>query len=42
MPVTPYNLRNTDESKNIGYRGGNFVEEHSEDVQLDQSILDET
>jgi len=42
VPVAPYNPRNTDDSKDIEYRVENRIEKHSEDVQLKQSILDET
>lgn len=38
----PYNPRNTDDPKDIEYRVEDRIEEHSEDVQLKQSILDET
>ena len=42
VPVAPYNPRNTDDPKDIEYRVEDRIEEHSEDVQLKQSILDET
>jgi len=42
VPNAPYNPRNTDDPKNIEYRVEDRIEEHSEDVQLKQSILDET
>ena len=42
MPVTPYNPRNTDDPKDIGYRVEDRIEKHNEDVQLKQSTLDET
>jgi len=42
VPVAPYNPRNTDDPKDIEYRVVNRIEEHNEDVQLKQSILDKT
>ncbi len=42
VPVAPYNARNTDEPKDIEYRVEDRITEHSEDVQLNQSTLDET
>ena len=42
MPIAPYNPRNTDDPLDIEYRVEDRIEEHSEDVQLKQSILDET
>ena len=42
VPVAPYNPRNTDDPKDIEYRVEDLIEEHSEDVPLKQSILDET
>ena len=42
VPVAPYNARNTDEPKDIEYRVEDRIEQHSEDVQLKQSTLDET
>ena len=42
MPVVPYNPRNTDDPKDIEYRVEDRIEQHSEDVQLKQSILEET
>ena len=42
VPIAPYNPRNTDDPKNIEYRVEDRIEEHSEDIQLKQSILDET
>ena len=42
VPVAPYNPRNTDDPKDIEYRVEDRIEEHSEDVQLKQSTLDET
>ena len=42
MPVAPYNPRNTDDPKDIKYRVENRIEEHSEEVQIKRSILDET
>jgi transposase len=42
VPIAPYNSRNTNDPKDIEYRVENRIKEHSEDVQLKQSILDET
>ncbi|MGM0718424.1 MAG: transposase, partial [Halobacteriota archaeon] len=42
VPIAPYNPRNTDDPLDIEYRVEDRIEEHSEDVQLKQSILDET
>jgi hypothetical protein len=42
VPVAPYNPRNTDDPLDIEYRVENRITEHSDDVQLKQSILDET
>ncbi|THE63390.1 IS4/IS5 family transposase, partial [Salinadaptatus halalkaliphilus] len=42
VPVAPYNPRNTDDPKDIEYRVEDRIEEHSKDVQLKQSTLDET
>ena len=42
VPVAPYNARNTDDPLDIEYRVENRLDEHSEDVQLKQSTLDET
>jgi len=42
VPVAPYNARNTDDPKDIEYRVEARIDEHSEDVQLKQSTLDET
>jgi hypothetical protein len=42
VPIAPYNPRNTDDPKDIEYRIEDRIEEHSEDVQLKQSILEET
>jgi len=42
VPVAPYNPRNTDDPLDIEYRIEDRIEEHSEDVQLKQSIVDET
>ncbi|MFC6873758.1 transposase, partial [Halobellus marinus] len=42
VPVAPYNARNADEPKDIEYRVEDRIEQHSEDVQLKQSTLDET
>ena len=42
VPVAPYNPRNTDDPLDIEYRIENRIKEHGEDVQLKQSVLDET
>jgi hypothetical protein len=42
VPVAPYNARNTDDPKDIEYRVEARIDEHSVDVQLKQSTLDET
>ena len=42
VPIAPYNPRNTDDPLNIEYRVEDRIDEHSEDVQLKQSMLDET
>jgi hypothetical protein len=42
VPIASYNPRNTDNPKDIEYRIEDRITEHSEDVQLKQSILDET
>ena len=42
VPVAPYNARNTDDPKDIEHRIEGRIEQHSEDVQLKQSTLDET
>lgn len=42
VPIAPYNPRNTDEPLEIEYRVEDQIEEHREDVQLKQSVLDET
>lgn len=42
VPVAPYNPRNTDEPLDIKYRVEARIENHSEDVHLKQSVLDET
>ncbi len=42
VPIAPYNPRNTDDPKDIEYRVEDQIKEHSEDVQLNQSTLDET
>jgi hypothetical protein len=42
VPIAPYNPRNTDDPLDIEYRVEDRIDEHSEDVQLKQSILDET
>jgi len=42
VPIAPYNPRNADDPLDIEYRVENRIIEHSEDVQLKQSILDET
>ena len=40
VPIAPYNPRNTDDPKDIEYRVEARINEHSEDVQLKQSVLD--
>ena len=42
VPVAPYNPRNTDDPLEIEYRVEARIENHGEDVQLKQSVLDET
>ncbi|ELY91819.1 hypothetical protein C484_09986 [Natrialba taiwanensis DSM 12281] len=42
VPVAPYNARNTDNPKDIEYRVEDRITEHSKDVQLKQSTVDET
>ena len=42
VPIAPYNPRNTDDPLDIEYRTENRMTEHSEDVQLKQSLLNET
>lgn len=42
VPIAPYNPRNTDDPLDIEYRVEDRIDEHSEDVQLKQSTLDET
>jgi hypothetical protein len=42
VPVAPYEARTTDDPKDIKYRVEGRIEEHSEDVQLKQSTLNET
>ena len=42
VPIAPYNPRNTDEPLDIEYRVEDRIDEHSEDVQLKRSVLDET
>ena len=42
VPVALYDARNTDDPKDIEYRVEDRIEKHSEDVQLKQSMLDET
>jgi len=42
VPVAPYNARNTEDPKDIEYRVEDRIEQHSEDVQMKQSTLDET
>ena len=42
VSVAPYNPRDTDDPKDIEYRAEDHIEEHREDAQLKQSILDET
>ncbi|MFC4987539.1 transposase [Saliphagus infecundisoli] len=42
VPVAPYNARNTDDPLDIEYRIEDRITEHSADIQLHQSTLDET
>jgi len=42
VPIAPYNPRNTDDPPDIEYRVEDKIDDHSEDVQLKQSVLDET
>ena len=42
VPIAPYNARNTDDPLDIEYRVEARIEEHSKDVQLKRSTLDET
>jgi hypothetical protein len=42
VPVAPYNPRNTVDPLDIEYRVEDRIENYSEDVQLKQSLLDET
>ncbi|WP_114579698.1 transposase [Saliphagus sp. LR7] len=42
VPVAPYNARNTDDPLDIEYRVEDRITEHSADIQLNQSTLDET
>ena len=42
VPIAPYNPRNTDDPLDIEYRVEDRIEEHGDDVQLKQSVLDET
>jgi hypothetical protein len=42
LPIAPYYTRNTDDPKDTEYRVEDRIKQHSEDVQLKQSTLDET
>jgi len=42
VPIPPYNPRSSDDPRDIEYRAEDSIEEHSEDIQLKQSISDET
>jgi hypothetical protein len=42
VPIAPYNPRNTDDPKDIEYRVEDRIKEHSDDVRMKQSILEET
>ena len=42
VPVASYNARNTDDPLDIEYQVEDRIDEHSEEVQLKQSTLDET
>ncbi len=39
VPIAPYNSRNTDDPKDIEYRIEDRIKEHTEEVQLKQSIF---
>jgi len=42
MPIALYNPRNIDDPLDIEYRVEDLIEKHGEDVQMKQSVLDET
>jgi hypothetical protein len=42
VPIVPYNSRTTDDPKDIQYRVEDRITEHSEGVQLKDSISHET
>ena len=42
VPVAPYNARNAADPKDIEYSVEDRIAEHSEDIHLGQSTLDET
>lgn len=42
LPIAPYNPRNTNDPLDIEYRVEARIPDHGKDVQLKQSILDET
>jgi len=42
VPIAPYTPRNTDDPEEIEFRVEDRIEEHSEDGQLKQSVVDET
>ncbi|EMA46015.1 transposase ISH11 [Halococcus saccharolyticus DSM 5350] len=42
VPIAPYNSQNTDDPLDIEYRVEDRIENHSKDVQLKRSVLDET
>ena len=42
VPVAPYNPRNTDDPLDIEYRIEDRIKNHTEDVHLKQSVLEET
>ena len=42
MPIAPHNPRNTDDPLDTEYRVEDAIENHSEDLQLNRLILDET
>jgi hypothetical protein len=42
VPVAPYNPRNTNDPKDTAYSVEDHIDEHSEDIQLRQFIIDET
>lgn len=39
VPIMLHNLRNTDDSLNIGYKVQDRIDEHAEDISLKQSMI---